>query len=387
MAAGHGPLAGMRVVELGGLGPAPFAAMLLADLGADVVRIERRGAGFTMPIPDELDTLQRGKDRITVDVKHPDGRELVLRLVDKSDVLLDPYRPGVAERLGIGPDACLERNPGLVYGRMTGWGQDGPLAARAGHDPTYLAMTGALHAIGRAGGPPQLPLSLVGDFGGGAMYLVTGVLAALWERQRSGRGQVVDAAIVDGVAHLMASPYSLLAGGAWNDERGTNLVDSGAPFVDVYETADGRHVAVAALEAPFYAQLLRGLGLEDDEDLPGQWERARWPELRERFAAVIAARTRDEWWDVFRDTDACVAPVLSMAEAPRNEHLRARGVFVERDGHVEPAPAPRFSRTAPPPPRRVSPPDTVPAADVLASWDAPHAPLTSGALRQPAPTS
>ena len=367
MSTRSGPLVGVKVVELGGLGPAPFAAMLLADLGADVVRVDRRGAGFEMPVDPALDTLQRGKSRISVDLKHPDGAEVVLRLVESADVLLESYRPGVAERLGIGPEVCLERNPRLVYGRMTGWGQDGPLAKRAGHDPTYIAMTGALHAIGRAGGPPQLPLSLVGDFGGGAMYLVTGVLAALWESTRSGQGQVVDAAIVDGVAHLMASPYSLLAGGAWQDERGTNLIDSGTPFVDVYETSDGGHMAVAALEPPFYAQLLDGLGLAQ-EDLPGQWDKKGWPVLRHRFAEAFASRRRDEWWDVFATKDACVSPVLSMTEAPQAQHLKERGTFLERDGRMEPAPAPRFSRTSPGVPRQAAPPGEMPAAEVLGTW-------------------
>lgn len=367
-----GPLTGLRVVELAGLGPAPFAAMFLADLGADVVRVQRPNAGFTMPIDPRLDTLQRGKRTLDVDLKHPGGVETVLALAEKADVLIESYRPGVTERLGVGPDDCWARNPALVYGRMTGWGQDGPWAQRAGHDPTYQAITGSLHAIGRAGGPPQLPLSLVGDFGGGAMYLVSGILAALWEAQRSGRGQVVDAAIVDGVAHLMANPYSLLAGGAWNDERGTNLIDSGAPFVDVYETADGKHVAVAALEPPFYAQLLDGLGLAG-ADLPDQWDRKNWPTLRERFAAVFATRTRDEWAALFDGTDACVAPVLSMTEAPQADHLVARGTFFDRDGHPEPAPAPRFSRTptgTPQPPP--APGDTDPRA-VLEDWDIPGA--------------
>ncbi|MDO1477111.1 CoA transferase [Rhodococcus ruber] len=364
----QGPLAGLKVVELAGLGPAPFAAMFLADQGADVVRVERTGAGFTMPIDPRLDTLQRGKRMIAADLKDPDGLATVLALAEKADVLIEGYRPGVTERLGLGPEDCWARNPKLVYGRMTGWGQDGPLAQRAGHDPTYQALVGSLHAIGRAGGPPQLPLSLVGDFGGGAMYLVSGILAALWEVQRSGRGQVVDAAIVDGVAHLMANPYSMLAGGAWNDERGTNLIDSGAPFVDVYEASDGRHVAVAALEPPFYARLLAGLGLDADGALPGQWDRRRWPELRARIAGVFATRPRDEWAAIFRDTDACVAPILSMTEAPADAHLTARGTFLYRDGHPEPAPAPRFSRT--PAGRPTAPP--VPGQDdpdeILRTW-------------------
>lgn len=362
-----GPLAGLRVVELGGLGPAPFAGMYLADLGADVIRIDRVGGGFVMPIPPEQDTLQRGKRRLALDLKNPAAAGQVLELVEAADVLIESYRPGVAERLGLGPDVCLERNPALVYGRMTGWGQDGPLAQRAGHDPTYLSQTGALHAIGRAGGPPQLPLSLVGDFGGGAMYLVAGILAALWETRSSGRGQVIDAAIVDGVSHLMASPYSLLNGGAWRDERGTNFIDSGAPFVDVYETSDHRHLAVAALEPQFYAQLLIGLGLAG-EDLPDQWQQEKWDLLRRRFSERFAAETLSHWESVFAGTDACVASVLTMAEAPRSEHLRARGTFFDRDGRPEPAPAPRFSRTAAGIPAAPLPPGSTDFADARLAW-------------------
>lgn len=369
-AARSGPLVGLKVVELGGIGPVPFAGMFLADLGASVLRIDRAQGGFDMPIPPERDTLQRGKQRLTVDLKTAEGVALVRELAADADVLLDSYRPGVLERLGLGPDALLAANPRLVIGRMTGWGQDGPLAPRAGHDPSYIALTGALHAIGRADGPPQLPLSLVGDFGGGAMYLVAGTLAALWEAQRSGTGQVVDAAIVDGVSHLMASPYSLLGGGAWRDERGANLIDSGAPFVDVYETSDGKHVAVAALETPFYAQLIDGLGLAGAE-LPGQWERRRWPELRERFTAAFRTRTRDEWAMHFAGTDACVSPILSMTEAPAHPHLAERETFFERDGAYEPAPAPRFSRTATSRPAAPGIPDSVPVDDAVAAWSAP----------------
>ena len=364
-----GPLAGLRIIELGGIGPVPFAGMFFADLGASVLRIDRAHGAFQMPIDAKFDTLQRGKQRVTVDLKTEVGAELVRALAEQADVILDSYRPGVLERLGLGPDVLLERNPRLVIGRMTGWGQDGPLAQRAGHDPSYIAQTGALHAVGRADGPPQLPLSLVGDFGGGAMYLIAGTLAALWETQRSGIGQVVDAAIVDGVSHLMASPYSLLAGGAWRDERGTNLIDSGAPFIDVYETADGRHVAVAALEPPFFAQLEAGLGFAPG-DLPGQWDEKRWPELRERLAAAFRTGTRDDWAAHFADTDACVSPVLSMTEAPTAPQLAARGTFIERDGAYEPAPAPRFSRTAAGRPDAPAIPDAVPAADAIAAWSA-----------------
>jgi len=362
-----GPLRGVRVLELGGIGPVPFAGMFLADQGASVLRIDRAHGAFEMPIDPTRDTLQRGKDRLTVDLKSPEGVAAILRLAEEADIVLDSYRPGVLERLGLAPEELRARNPRVVVGRMTGWGQTGPLAARAGHDPTYIAHTGALHAIGPAGGAPQLPLSLVGDFGGGAMYLVAGVLAALWDAQRTGEGQDVDAAIVDGVSHLMASPYSLMAGGAWEDKRGSNLVDGGAPFVDVYETADGGHVAVAALEPPFFAQLVEGLAL-DAAWRDAQWDRARWPALRETLADRFRTRTRDEWAGVFDGTDACVAPVLTMSEAPVSPHLQARGTFFDRDGGWEPAPAPRFGKGIAPRPRRPLAPGTQPAADALASW-------------------
>jgi alpha-methylacyl-CoA racemase len=334
-----GPLAGLRVVELAGIGPAPFCAMLLADLGADVVRVDRPG-GTTVPGVGGRDLLNRGKRSVTVDLKNPRGPEVVLRLAERADVLIEGYRPGVAERLGIGPDQCLERNPRLVYGRMTGWGQDGPLAHSAGHDIAYIGITGVLHAIGRADGPPQVPMNLVGDFGGGALYLAVGILAAL----RSGKGQVVDAAIVDGAAHLATMIFGLVSNGGWRPERGANLLDTGAPFYDVYETSDGEYMAVGPLESQFYREFLRLLGL-DGEDLPAQLDIPRWPELRKRFAEVFATRTRREWTAVFEGTDACVAPVLSLAEAPSHPHIAARGTLVERDGFVQPAPAPRFSAT------------------------------------------
>lgn len=364
----QGPLAGLHILELGGLGPAPFAAMLLADLGADVLRVERSGAGFEMPVPERMDTLQRGKRRLRLNLKDADGVADFLTLVEAADVVIDSYRPGVMERLGIGPEVCLERNSRVVVARMTGWGQDGPLSQRAGHDPTYIAQTGALHAIGRADGPPQLPLSLVGDFGGGAMYLVAGILAALWERERSGSGQIIDAAIVDGVSHLMASPYSMLAGGAWVDRRGENLIDSGAPYVDVYRTVDDRWVSVAALEPPFFAELTEQLGLD-----PGwntrRWEKAEWPALRAELAEAFARKTRDEWTEIFNDTDACVAPVLSLSEAPDSPHLTARGTFIRRpEGHVEPAPAPRFSRTATGVPPEAVGIDDVSPQESLSGW-------------------
>ncbi|TDD64759.1 CaiB/BaiF CoA transferase family protein [Actinomadura rubrisoli] len=342
---GKGPLSGVRVIELAGLGPGPFAAMLLADLGADVVRVDRASAVAGAGATGGTDFTNRGKRSIAVDLKSGKGRDVVLRLAERSDVLIEGFRPGVTERLGIGPDDCLARNPALVYGRMTGWGQEGPLSRSAGHDIGYIAVTGALHAIGRAGGPPQVPLNLLGDFAGGSMYLVTGVLAALLEARTSGQGQVVDAAIVDGTAHLSTFVHGFLAGGMWRDQRGVNMLDTGAPWYDVYETADGRHVAVGAIEPQFYAEFLRLLGLAD-EDLPAQHDRDGWPGLRERFAAAFKARTRDEWAEVFLPGDSCVAPVLSMAEAAEHPYNTARDVFPELAGHRQPAPAPRFSRTA-----------------------------------------
>ena len=333
-----GPLQGLRVVELAGIGPGPFAAMQLADLGADVVRIDRPGA---VPLfgTSDVDLLTRGRRSVAVDLKHPDGAATVLALAERADVLLEGFRPGVAERLGLGPEDCLTRNPRLVYGRMTGWGQDGPLASTAGHDIGYIAVTGALHAIGRAGGPPQVPVNLLGDFGGGAMYLVVGVLAALLESRASGRGQVVDAAIVDGTAHLSTMLLGMMAGGLWQDRRGVNLLDTGAPWYDVYETADGRHMAVGAIEPQFYAELLDRLGLTD---APPREDPVA---LRALLTETFRRRTRDEWTAVFEGSDACVAPVLSYAEARDHPHLRARGTYVESHGVVQPAPAPRFSRT------------------------------------------
>jgi alpha-methylacyl-CoA racemase len=344
-AAHGGPLSGVRVVELAGIGPGPLCAMVFADLGADVVRVDRPTERQSLTAPDK-DVTSRGKRRIVVDLKKPGGAGVVVALASQADVLIEGLRPGVAERLGIGPEDCWARNPRLVYGRMTGWGQDGPLARSAGHDITYLAITGALHAIGRAGGPPQVPVNYLGDFGGGAMFLAVGVLAALREAQRSGRGQVVDAAIVDGVAVLQAMTYSMLASGSWEDERGVNMLDTGAPFYDVYETADRRHMAVGALEPQFYAEFIRLLfdGAEP-QDLPGQHDRLSWPELRKRIAARFAARTQQEWAVVFEGSDACVEPVLSLAEAPKHPHLAARHTYIGMNGVQQPAPAPRFSVT------------------------------------------
>jgi alpha-methylacyl-CoA racemase len=348
-----GPLDGVRVIEIASLAPAPFGCMILSDLGADVLRVDRADSCG----PDAVaraDPLSRGRRSIGIDLKNAEGIGLLLRLAESADVLVEGFRPGVAERLGFGPRECAARNPRLVFARMTGWGQDGPLAATAGHDIDYIAVSGALHPIGRAGERPVPPLNLVGDFGGGGMLLALGVLAALVERERSGLGQVVDAAMVDGSALLTSFLYGLRAAGAWQDSRGVNLLDGGAPFYDTYETADGGYVAVGALEPKFYAELLAGLGLAD-ADLPGQHDRAGWPVLRERFAAAFAQRTRDEWARAFGGTDGCVAPVLSMAEAPGHPYNTARGVFTDVGGLVQPAPAPRFGRSAAgsptPPPR------------------------------------
>jgi alpha-methylacyl-CoA racemase len=341
-----GPLAGVRVVELAGIGPGPFAAMLLADLGADVIQVGRPG-GPSPALPAHVDVSARGKRSVIVDMKDPRGLAVVLGLAERSDVLIEGYRPGVAERLGAGPDACWARNPRLVYGRMTGWGQDGPLAQTAGHDIGYIAITGALHAIGAAGGPPQIPVNYLGDYGGGAMFLAFGVLAALLSARVTGRGQVVDAAIVDGAATLQAATYGLLSSGSglWRDERGVNLLDGGAPFYGVYATSDGQHMAVGALESQFYARFIELLFAPDGTpaDLPMQHDRSRWPELRAAFTARFASRTRAEWTSVFEGSDACVAPVLSMTEATSHPHLAARGTYVTVDGVTQPAPAPRFS--------------------------------------------
>ncbi|MEP7281936.1 MAG: CaiB/BaiF CoA-transferase family protein, partial [Rubrivivax sp.] len=340
-----GPLSGLRVLELDAIGPVPMCGMLLGDLGADVVRIERATpSGLGLPLPPQRDIHRRNRRSVALDLKLPGGRDAALRLLDRSDVLLEGFRPGVAERLGLGPDDCLARRPALVYGRMTGYGQTGPLADRAGHDIDYIALAGALHAIGPAGGDPVPPLNLVGDYGGGALYLAFGVLAAVFECQRSGRGQVVDAAMVDGVASLMSIFQSLQGGGLWRDQRGANLLDGGAPFYATYATADGGHVAVGALEPKFFDALIERLGL-DPSWSARQHDRRAWPELRTALAAAFRARPRDAWAAHFEGSDACVAPVLTLAEAPRHAHARARQAYVEVDGLVQPAPAPRFSRT------------------------------------------
>jgi alpha-methylacyl-CoA racemase len=348
-----GPLEGVRVVEIASLAPAPFGCMVLSDLGADVLRVERPES-CQPGLPAPVDPLTRGRRSVGLNLKDRAGLDLLLRLIDDADVLVEGFRPGVTERLGFGPEVCAQRNPGLIYARMTGWGQEGPLAPTAGHDIDYIAISGALHPIGRAGERPVPPLNLVGDFGGGGMLLAIGVLAALVERQRSGRGQVVDAAMVDGSALLSSFIYGLRARGAWRDERGVNLLDGGAPFYDTYTAADGKYVAVGALEPQFYAALLSGLGLAN-AGLPAQMDFSGWPVLRKRFTEVFAQRTRDEWTEIFAGTDACVAPVLSPGEAADHPHNAARAVFAEVGGIAQPQPAPRFERTAadkPEPPTR-----------------------------------
>jgi alpha-methylacyl-CoA racemase len=340
---GTGPLRGVRAVEIAGIGPGPHAATLMADLGADVLRVERPG-GTDNPGYRHTDLLTRGRPSVALDLKRPEAVEALLGIIETADVVLEGMRPGTTERLGLGPDDCLARNPRLVYGRMTGWGQDGPLARTAGHDINYVAIAGALHGLGQDADRPHFPTNLLGDFGGGSTYLVIGVLAALLEARTSGHGQVVDAAIVDGAAHLSAMFASMLAGGFAHERRAANLLDGGAPFYDVYETADGRHMTVGALEPQFYAVLVKKL---DVPDLPDRNDLARWPELREAFARRFKERTQAEWCAVFDGTDACVAPVLPLTEAAEHPHLRARGTYVDRGGVLQPAPAPRFSRTEP----------------------------------------
>jgi alpha-methylacyl-CoA racemase len=391
MADRTGPLNGIRIIELAGIGPAPYTCMMLADAGAQVLRLERAASGAVergeeMKAAGEgpyWDLLNRSRPSVGIDLKNPDAVELVLGLVAEADGLIEGFRPGVAERLGIGPDACLARNARLVYGRMTGWGQDGPMAPMAGHDIDYIAIGGALWSMGRADSAPVPPLNLVGDFGGGGMLLAFGMVAALLEAARSGQGQVVDAAMVDGAASLMTMIHAFHAHGIWSDQRGSNMLDTGAPFYEVYETSDGKWMAVGGIEPQFYAALLEGLGLSGDPSLPGQMERDEWPAMKERFAAVFKTKTRDEWSAIFDRTDACVAPVLSAWEAHEHPHNVARSTYIEVEGAVQPAPAPRFSRT----PSVVSKPPSPPGADTvsgLVEWGVDEGVVTklreSGAL-------
>jgi alpha-methylacyl-CoA racemase len=368
-----GPLAGVKVLEIAALGPAPFASMMLADMGAEILRVDRteRVATAEHDTPPPFDFLSRGRRSVGLDLKRPEGVELLLKLVESADVVVEGFRPGVMERLGVGPGVCLARNPRLVFGRMTGWGQQGPLAQAAGHDINYIALAGALEPIGRRGDKPVPPLNLVGDFGGGGMLLAYGIACALVERARSGKGQVVDAAMVDGAAVLMTFFHAAQQAGWWKPERGTNLLDGGAPFYDTYETSDGKYIAIGAIESKFYAELLEKLGLAA-EALSDQMDRSHWQEQTERFSALIATKTRDEWCALLEGTDACFAPVLSLEEAAEHPHLRERGTFVEVAGARQPAPAPRFSRT----PCRISAPPPHPGQhtdEALADWGIPAA--------------
>lgn len=346
-----GPLTGLKIIEFAGLGPAPFAAMMLADMGADVLRIDRLNQlSVIHPQNPATDILNRNRRSIKLDLKHPQAVEIALQLIERADILLEGFRPGVMERLGVGPEICQARNDGLIYGRMTGWGQTGDLADKAGHDINYIAMTGVLDGIGSAEAGPVLPLNLIGDFGGGGMLLAFGVLCALHERQSSGKGQVVDAAIVDGSSLLMSMIYGFRADGAWNLERGTNLLDGGAPFYQVYECRDGQHISIGALEPKFYAALLKILGLSE-EALPAQMDRSGWPRLKRRFAEIFKTKSRAEWADLMAAEDVCFAPVLTMDEAAHHPHLNARNTFTQVGGIPQPSPAPRFSRTVPDAPR------------------------------------
>ncbi len=366
-----GPLSGIKIIELAGIGPAPFTCMMLADAGAQVLRLERAPAG-AVEAGEEFaksgagsywDLLNRSRSSVGIDLKNPDALELVFGLVEQADGLIEGFRPGVAERLGVGPEDCFARNKRLVYGRMTGWGQDGPMASMAGHDIDYIAIGGALWSLGRADSAPVPPLNLVGDFGGGGMLLAFGMVAALLEAARSGEGQVVDAAMVDGAASLMTMIHAFHRHGLWNDERGANMLDTGAPFYEVYETSDGKWMAVGGIEAQFYAELIRGLGLQGDSSFPSQMSRDQWSAMKARFAEIFKSKTRDEWSAIFDGTDACVVPVLSPWEAHLHPHNVARSTFVEVKGTVQPAPAPRFSRT----PSAISKPPSPPGADTISA--------------------
>jgi len=358
-----GPLAGVKIIEIAGIGPGPFCGMMLADMGAEVIRVDRASAPANAPRSN--DVLARGRRSIALNLKKPEAIETVLKLCEQADAVFEGFRPGVAERLGIGPDACMGRNPKLVYGRMTGWGQTGPLAPTAGHDITYLALSGALHAIGTAGRKPVVPLNLVADCGGGAMLLALGVLAARLHASQTGRGQVVDAAMTDGSALLMSMIYTLHAMGEWRGQREANLLDGGAHFYGTYCCADGKWLAVGAIEPQFYAALLKALGI-DDPAFQAQWDRAHWPALRAKLAQVFAQKPRDAWCALLEGSDACVSPVLDLDEAPRHAHNQSRQTFIELGGVTQPAPAPRFSHTPPPTPRPPGVGDEV--GEVLARW-------------------
>lgn len=339
-----GPLQGVKIIEVGGIGPGPFCGMMLSDMGAEVIRIERKGqSALTEP---KYDVIMRNRRSVAIDLRKPEGVEAVLALVEKVDALQEGFRPGVMEKLGLGPDACLARNPRLVYGRMTGWGQEGPMARVAGHDINYISLSGALHTFGRRGEKPIAPLNMVGDFGGGGMLLAFGIVCALLESQKSGKGQVIDAAMIDGSAALMAMIYGLRASGFWADVRGVNLLDSAAHFYDTYETADGKYISVGSIEPQFYELLLKHTGI-DDPDFKNQMDPKKWPGFKEKITAIFKTKTRDEWCEIMGDTDICFAPVLSLEEAPRHPQNQARKTFVELEGVLQPAPAPRFSRTHP----------------------------------------
>lgn len=366
-----GPLKGLRVVEIAGVGPAPMCCMLLADLGATVLRIDRQTpSNLGRPRPLRYNLPFRGRKAIALDLKRPEAIELTLNLIAVADVVIEGFRPGVMERLGLGPDVCAARNPRLIYGRITGWGQEGPLSQSAAHDLNYIAVTGALNAIGRRGQPPTQPLNLVGDFGGGSLYLALGILSAIYERQSSGKGQVIDAAIVDGVASMLTSLHGLNAAGLVT-ERGTNPTDSGSYFANSYVCSDGKWISICAIEEKFHAELMRRLGL-DTEQLPDQWDRKGWEGMQECLGALFRTRTRQDWCDLLEGTDACFAPVLSIDEAPNHEHAKARGTYGEIDGVVQPMPAPRFSRSVPERPTPPEKADPLRAAEALAGWLPPE---------------
>jgi len=358
-----GPLAGVKIIEFAGIGPGPMCAMLLADLGADIVRVDRIAPE---PVKFRSNILNRNRPSISLDLKHPDGKEAALKLVEGADALIEGFRPGVMERLGLGPDDCLARNPKIVYGRMTGWGQEGPLAMAAGHDINYIALTGALHSIGPKDGPPSPPLNVIGDFGGGALYLALGVVSAVLNARQTGKGQVLDVAMVDGAASLITAAYGLRSIGVWKDQRGSNTLDGGAYYYGAYETKDGKFISIASIEPQFHAELVERLGLKKEE-LPAQLDRDQWPAMRARLEALFRTRTRDEWCKVLEGTDVCFGPVLTLGEAPEHPHNKARNAFIEIDGVVQPGPAPRFSGT--PLEIRMGPPEPgANTADTLAAW-------------------